>query len=102
MFDFNKSAAMSTFATGMGIANPAATATSMVGSLVGAGIGNKVAGDKGALVGGFIGGMVNPKLSMRFNKKNNSSAIKQPIVVAKESKLTPEEKAGMLDDVGIG
>lgn len=95
MFDFNKSAAMSTFATGMGIANPAATATSMVGSLVGAGIGNKVAGDKGALVGGFIGGMVNPKLSMRFNKKNNSSAIKQPIVVAKESKLTPEEKAGM-------
>lgn len=72
MFDFNKSAAMSTFATGMGIANPAATATSMVGSLVGAGIGNKVAGDKGALVGGFIGGMVNPKLSMRFNKKNNS------------------------------
>lgn len=95
MFDFNKSAAMSTFATGMGIANPAATATSMVGSLVGAVIGNKVAGDKGALVGGFIGGMVNPKLSMRFNKKNNSSAIKQPIVVAKESKLTPEEKAGM-------
>lgn len=95
MFDFNKSAAMSTFATGMGIANPTATATSMVGSLVGAGIGNKVAGDKGALVGGFIGGMVNPKLSMRFNKKNNSSAIKQPIVVAKESKLTPEEKAGM-------
>lgn len=68
MFGFNKSAAMSTFATGMGIANPAATATSMVGSLVGAGIGNKVAGDKGALVGG----MVNPKLSMRFNKKNNS------------------------------
>lgn len=58
MFDFNKSAAMSTFATGMGIANPAATATSMVGSLVGAGIGNKVAGDKGALVGGFIGGML--------------------------------------------
>lgn len=95
MFDFNKSAAMSTFATGMGIANPAATATSMVGSLVGAGIGNKVAGDKGALVGGFIGGMVNPKLSMRFNKKNNSRGIKQPIVVAKESKLTPEEKAGM-------
>lgn len=95
MFDFNKSAAMSTFATGMGIANPAATATSMVGSLVGAGIGNKVAGDKGALVGGFIGGMVNPKLSMRFNKKNNSRAIKQPIVVAKESKLTPEEKAGI-------
>lgn len=70
MFDFNKSAAMSTFATGMGIANPAATATSMVGSLVGAGIGNKVAGDKGALVGGFIGGMVNPKI--RFGKSSST------------------------------
>lgn len=70
MFDFDKSAAMSTFAIGIGVANPVATATSIAGSLVGAGIGNKVAGEKGALVGGFVGGMVNPKFGMRFNKKN--------------------------------
>lgn len=70
MFDFDKSAAMSTFAIGQGIASPVTTATSIVGSLVGAGIGNKVAGEKGALVGGFVGGMVNPKFGMRFNKKN--------------------------------
>lgn len=95
MFDFDKSAAMSTFAIGQGIASPVTTATSIAGSLVGAGIGNKVAGDKGALVGGFVGGMVNPKFGMRFNKKNNSSNIKQPMVMAKESKLTPEEIAGI-------
>lgn len=70
MFDFDKSAAMSTFAIGQGIASPVTTATSIAGSLVGAGIGNKVAREKGALVGGFVGGMVNPKFGMRFNKKN--------------------------------
>lgn len=70
MFDFDKSAAMSTFAIGQGIASPVTTATSIAGSLIGAGIGNKVAGEKGALVGGFVGGMVNPKFGMRFNKKN--------------------------------
>lgn len=70
MFDFDKSAAMSTFAIGQGIASPVTTITSIAGSLVGAGIGNKVAGEKGALVGGFVGGMVNPKFGMRFNKKN--------------------------------
>ena len=53
---FDKSAAMSTFAIGQGIANPVTTATSIAGSLVGAGIGNKVAGNKGALIGGFVGG----------------------------------------------
>lgn len=95
MFDFDKSAAMSTFAIGQGIASPVTTVTSIAGSLVGAGIGNKVAGEKGALVGGFVGGMVNPKFGMRFNKKNNSSNIKQPMVMAKESKLTPEEIAGI-------
>ena len=95
MFDFDKSAAMSTFAIGQGIASPVTTATSIAGSLVGAGIGKQVAGDKGALVGGFVGGMVNPKFGMRFNKKNNSSNIKQPMVMAKESKLTPEEIAGI-------
>lgn len=95
MFDFDKSAAMSTFAIGQGIASPVTTATSIATSLVGAGIGNKVAGEKGALVGGFVGGMVNPKFGMRFNKKNNSSNIKQPMVMAKESKLTPEEIAGI-------
>lgn len=75
MFDFNKSAAMSTFATGMGIANPAATATSMVGSLVGAVIGNKVAGDKGALVGGFIGGMLGDRAinAARYAKNANKN-----------------------------
>mgnify|MGYP002529540382 FL=1 len=75
MFDFNKSAAMSTFATGMGIANPTATATSMVGSLVGAGIGNKVAGDKGALVGGFIGGMLGDRAinAARYAKNANKN-----------------------------
>lgn len=61
MFYFNKSAGMNTFAVGMGITNPAVTATSLAGSLIGAGVGNKVAGDKGALVGGLVGGMVNPK-----------------------------------------
>lgn len=71
MFDFDKSAAMSTFATGMGIANPVATGVSMASSLVGAGIGNKVAGEKGALVGGFVGGMVNPKI--RFGKSSSTN-----------------------------
>lgn len=70
MFDFNKSAAMSTFATGIGVANPVATATSMAGSLVGAGIGNKIAGNKGALIGGFVGGMVNPRF--RFGKSSST------------------------------
>lgn len=70
MFDFNKSAAMSTFATGIGVANPVTTATSIAGSLVGAGIGNKVAGEKGALVGGFVGGMVNPRF--RFGKSSST------------------------------
>lgn len=57
MFDFNKSAGMSTFAVGMGIANPVATAPSMAGSMVGAGIGNEVAGEKGSIVGGLVGGL---------------------------------------------
>ena len=70
MFDFDKSAAMSTFAIGQGIASPVTTITSIAGSLVGAGIGNKVAGDKGALVGGFVGGMVNPKI--RFGKSSST------------------------------
>ena len=70
IFDFDKSAAMSTFAIGQGIASPVTTATSIAGSLVGAGIGNKVAGDKGALVGGFVGGMVNPKI--RFGKSSST------------------------------
>ena len=70
MFDFDKSAAMSIFAIGQGIASPVTTATSIAGSLVGAGIGNKVAGEKGALVGGFVGGMVNPKI--RFGKSSST------------------------------
>lgn len=70
MFDFDKSAAMSTFAIGQGIASPVATGVSLAGSLVGAGIGNKVAGDKGALVGGFVGGMVNPRF--RFGKSSST------------------------------
>lgn len=57
MFDFNKSAGMSTFAVGMEIANPVATATSMAGSMVGAGIGDEVAGEKGSIVGGLVGGL---------------------------------------------
>lgn len=65
MFDFNKSAGMSTFAVGTGIANPVATATSMAGSMVGAGIGNEVAGEKGSIVGGLVGGLVNPKIKFR-------------------------------------
>ena len=70
MFDFDKSAAMSTFAIGQGIASPVTTATSIATSLVGAGIGNKVAGEKGALVGGFVGGMVNPRF--RFGKSSST------------------------------
>lgn len=70
IFDFDKSAAMSTFAIGQGIASPVTTATSIAGSLVGAGIGNKVAGEKGALVGGFVGGMVNPRF--RFGKSSST------------------------------
>ena len=83
MFDFNKSAAMSTFATGIGVANPVATATSMAGSLVGAGIGNKIAGNKGALIGGFVGGMVNPNI--RFGKSSS----------------TRHQKYGSLNDINI-
>lgn len=70
MFDFDKSAAMSTFAIGQGIASPVTTATSIAGSLVGAGIGKQVAGEKGALVGGFVGGMVNPRF--RFGKSSST------------------------------
>ena len=70
IFDFDKSAAMSTFAIGQGIASPVTTATSMAGSLVGAGIGNKIAGNKGALIGGFVGGMVNPRF--RFGKSSST------------------------------
>ena len=83
MFDFNKSAAMSTFATGIGVANPVATATSMAGSLVGAGIGNKIAGNKGALIGGFVGGMINPNI--RFGKSSS----------------TRHQKYGSLNDINI-
>lgn len=83
MFDFNKSAAMSTFATGIGVANPVATATSMVGSIAGAGIGNKIAGNKGALIGGFVGGMVNPNI--RFGKSSS----------------TRHQKYGSLNDINI-
>ena len=83
MFDFNKSAAMSIFATGIGVANPVATATSMAGSLVGAGIGNKIAGNKGALIGGFVGGMVNPNI--RFGKSSS----------------TRHQKYGSLNDINI-
>lgn len=83
MFDFNKSAAMSTFATGIGVANPVATATSMAGSLVGAGIGKQVAGNKGALIGGFVGGMVNPNI--RFGKSSS----------------TRHQKYGSLNDINI-
>lgn len=70
IFDFDKSAAMSTFAIGQGIASPVTTATSIAGSLVGAGIGNKIAGNKGALIGGFVGGMVNPRF--RFGKSSST------------------------------
>ena len=83
MFDFNKSAAMSTFATGMGIANPVATGVSMAGSLVGAGIGNKVAGEKGTLIGGFVGGLANPNI--RFGKSSS----------------TRQQKYGSINDVNI-
>lgn len=78
MFDFNKSAAMSTFAIGQGIASPVTTATSIAGSLVGAGIGNKLAGEKGALVGGFVGGMVNPKI--RFGKSSSTNQIRKDLI----------------------
>lgn len=78
IFDFDKSAAMSTFAIGQGIASPVTTATSIAGSLVGAGIGNKVAGEKGALVGGFVGGMVNPKI--RFGKSSSTNQIRKDLI----------------------
>ena len=78
MFDFDKSAAMSTFAIGQGIASPVTTATSIAGSLVGAGIGNKLAGEKGALVGGFVGGMVNPKI--RFGKSSSTNQIRKDLI----------------------
>ena len=75
MFDFDKSAAMSTFATGMGIANPVATGVSMTSSLVGAGIGNKVAGEKGALVGGFVGGLAGNKAFNTARDANKNLGI---------------------------
>lgn len=78
IFDFDKSAAMSTFAIGQGIASPVTTATSIATSLVGAGIGNKVAGEKGALVGGFVGGMVNPKI--RFGKSSSTNQIRKDLI----------------------
>lgn len=75
MFDFDKSAAMSTFAIGQGIASPVTTATSIAGSLVGASIGNKVAGEKGALVGGFVGGLLGDRTlnAVRHAKNTNKN-----------------------------
>lgn len=75
MFDFDKSAAMSTFAIGQGIASPVTTATSIATSLVGAGIGNKVAGEKGALVGGFVGGLLGDRTlnAVRHAKNTNKN-----------------------------
>ncbi|MBU9956391.1 glucosaminidase domain-containing protein [Bacteroides caccae] len=73
MFDFDKSAAMSTFAIGQGIASPVTTATSIAGSLVGAGIGNKVAGEKGALVGGFVGGLLGDRTLNAVKNINNKN-----------------------------
>ena len=75
IFDFDKSAAMSTFAIGQGIASPVTTATSIAGSLVGAGIGNKVAGEKGALVGGFVGGLLGDRTlnAVRHAKNTNKN-----------------------------
>ncbi|WP_336617449.1 glucosaminidase domain-containing protein [Bacteroides acidifaciens] len=75
MFDFDKSAAMSTFAIGQGIASPVTTATSIAGSLVGAGIGKQVAGDKGALVGGFVGGLLGDRTlnAVRHAKNANKN-----------------------------
>ena len=75
MFDFDKSAAMSTFAIGQGIASPVTTITSIAGSLVGAGIGNKVAGEKGALVGGFVGGLLGDRTlnAVRHAKNTNKN-----------------------------
>ncbi len=58
VFDFNKSAGMSSFAIGTGITSPVTTATSMVGSIVGAGIGNEIAGERGSIVGGLVGGLI--------------------------------------------
>ena len=75
MFDFDKSAAMSTFAIGQGIASPVTTATSIAGSLVGAGIGKQVAGEKGALVGGFVGGLLGDRTlnAVRHAKNTNKN-----------------------------
>lgn len=75
MFDFDKSAAMSTFAIGQGIASPVTTATSIAGSLIGAGIGNKVAGEKGVLVGGFVGGLLGDRTlnAVRHAKNTNKN-----------------------------
>lgn len=78
MFDFDKSAAMSTFAIGQGIASPVTTATSMAGSLVGAGIGNKIAGNKGALIGGFVGGMVGNRLPTEIANNHKIGFISKP------------------------
>ncbi|MCE8990090.1 glucosaminidase domain-containing protein [Bacteroides ovatus] len=79
MFDFDKSAAMSTFAIGQGIASPVTTATSIAGSLVGAGIGNKVAGEKGALVGGFVGGLAgNKAFTTARNVSKNLGIVAKP------------------------
>ena len=78
MFDFDKSAAMSTFAIGQGIASPVTTATSIAGSLVGAGIGNKIAGNKGALIGGFVGGMVGNRLPTEIANNHKIGFISKP------------------------
>lgn len=84
MFDFDKSATMSTFAIGTGIANPVTTATSMAGSLVGAGIGKQVAGEKGALVGGLVGGLAGDRTLNAVRNINNknmgivSNAFRKP------------------------
>lgn len=78
MFDFDKSAAMSTFAIGQGIASPVTTVTSIAGSLVGAGIGNKIAGNKGALIGGFVGGMVGNRLPTEIANNHKIGFISKP------------------------
>ena len=57
LYNFNKSAGISTFGLGTALTNPILAAKSAAGSFIGTGVGNQIAGEKGGLVGGLVGGM---------------------------------------------
>ena len=74
LYNFNKSAGISTFGVGTTLVNPTLAAKSAVSSFIGAGVGNQIAGEKGGLIGGLVGGMVGlvPRKSVAKSQRGST------------------------------